>query len=415
MNAALRPQRPTDLRIRTLSNGLRAVVVQTAVEDLVAVDVWVQAGSAMEQPSERGAAHLLEHMLFKGTKSRGPGEIDAAVESYGGVLNAGTSRDYAHFFATVEAGALKHLLGILADALQNPRFDEGETELERQVILDELARRLNVDALRREDIAFQTAYSGSASALPVLATSNDILKLRPEALRRFHERCYRPQNCVVVAVGDLLPEQALATIQDVFGSWNRNVSATAPSAPVPPEPAWKPGRFGPVKVAAIGAMPSQEILVYRTPPAKSAGDLIHAELVSAIVANACQAEVRTSGSIDCEAVHGCNGGVLYIAADEKLAARVFARAEKTLDRLSDSGPTHGELVEARRLVAGRYLYEAETVGGLARQMGYWTLLGDAELPVAVEQKMATVAPSAVRGYVRRYMRPSSSERETTAQ
>src|SRR5205809_5537736 len=98
-----------------LPNGMTLICREQRESPLVAIDLWIRAGSAYERPDEHGAAHFLEHMLFKGTASRGPGEIDAAFEDIGSILNAGTSRESVHLFATVSSSYLNQSLETMAD------------------------------------------------------------------------------------------------------------------------------------------------------------------------------------------------------------------------------------------------------------------------------------------------------------
>ena len=102
------------------------------VTHLVTVDVWVKAGAGRETRKEAGAAHYMEHMLFKGTAKRKPGEIDAAIEDLGATLSAATNFDAAHYYTTVDSKFTEQALDVLSDALQNSALDPKELERERR-------------------------------------------------------------------------------------------------------------------------------------------------------------------------------------------------------------------------------------------------------------------------------------------
>src|SRR5579871_6410840 len=123
----------------TLPNGLRVVTRERHSTSLVAIDLWVRAGSREEAPNEIGSAHFLEHTLFKGTTTRGPGDVDIAIENLGGTLDAATGPDYAHFYTTIISTHLEEGLSILADVVRNATLPDAEVARERGVILDELA------------------------------------------------------------------------------------------------------------------------------------------------------------------------------------------------------------------------------------------------------------------------------------
>ena len=105
--------------LRVLPNGLRLIVREQHGAKLIALDAWVRAGSDREGPTESGAAHFLEHLLFKGTPTRKPGEIDAAIEDLGATLSAGTVRDGAHFYTTVASPYAETAIDVIGDALQH--------------------------------------------------------------------------------------------------------------------------------------------------------------------------------------------------------------------------------------------------------------------------------------------------------
>src|SRR5205085_4459088 len=109
-------------------NGLKLIIREQHGAQLVAIDIWVRAGSGREAPGEAGAAHFLEHLLFKGTPTRGRGEIDAAFEDIGSSLNAGTTRDGAHFYATIATPHLARALETLSDAIRNSNLSPAEME-----------------------------------------------------------------------------------------------------------------------------------------------------------------------------------------------------------------------------------------------------------------------------------------------
>jgi zinc protease len=125
----------------TLGNGLKVVVLEDRSIDLVAVDVWVRAGTINETEENNGVSHFIEHLLFKRTAKRGPGEVDKQIESLGATLDAITSRDWAHYRTVVARRYLPTAVEILADVMMRPEFDPHDIERERRVILDEIARR----------------------------------------------------------------------------------------------------------------------------------------------------------------------------------------------------------------------------------------------------------------------------------
>ena len=128
------------IKITTLPDGLRVVSDAISTVETIAVGAWIKVGSRYETIETNGAAHFLEHMAFKGTKTRSAFEISKAIESVGGYLNAYTSRETTAYYARSLKEHLPIAIELLADILQNSVFDPAEMEKERTVILQEIAQ-----------------------------------------------------------------------------------------------------------------------------------------------------------------------------------------------------------------------------------------------------------------------------------
>ncbi len=124
--------------ILKLDNGLTLIHQYMPTTPVVVADVWVDAGASAEPENWWGMAHFLEHMIFKGSKQVKPGEFDWAIENSGGITNAATSHDYAHFFITTAANNLPNNLSLLADILLQAAIPDDEFYRERDVVLEEI-------------------------------------------------------------------------------------------------------------------------------------------------------------------------------------------------------------------------------------------------------------------------------------
>lgn len=390
---------PGVLTRKTLPNGLEIIAAPVAGARLASLDVWVRAGSAAERPEERAAAHFLEHMLFKGTPTRGPGQIDAAVETCGGMLNAGTLRDAAHVFVTVEPRYLREVIEIMADAIRRPSLDAAEFELERTVILDEFARNLHEAGKASHNAAFAAAYRGHPYSLPVLGTPDAVRALQRDAVAAFHARRYIPSNCVVVIAGDVQPAAAIEAASSAFGTW---ASETPSGLSAPGEPAGQtrplePAHAGPLTVTTLGAASSSVVRAWRTPPSTLLAEAATSLVVAELLDNALAARSGAGEDAGAEVVPGLDGGLLvawHPAKDQEASIRLRTH----VDRLIASGPSAGELEGAIRQILGRHLYLAETTPGLARQIGLWAVLGDPAFPVELEARLRKVGQPEVKAF-----------------
>ncbi|MBO6062257.1 MAG: insulinase family protein, partial [Clostridia bacterium] len=157
-----------------LSNGLRYVGEPMPGYRSVSMGVWVNAGSVFEQGTENGAAHFIEHMLCKGTKSRSASDIAEQMDAVGGNLNAFTSKECTCFYGRVLEKSLPTLSGILADMVTEPLFDEGDIEKEKGVVTEEILMTQDSP----EDLVIDTAvslfYEGDPLERPILGTEESV-------------------------------------------------------------------------------------------------------------------------------------------------------------------------------------------------------------------------------------------------
>src|SRR3990172_2983648 len=192
----------------TLGNGLTVVIRENHSSPVVAVQVWVKAGSTTELEERAGMSHILEHMAFKGTKRRGPGQIAREVESLGGQINAYTSFDETVYHITISGRYLENALDILADTIGNSVFDADELAKEREVVLEEL--RMNEDNPGRGngEAMFREGGRGHPYGRPVIGYDNTIRQTTREDLLSYFSRYYYPGNMVLVIAGDVIPHNA---------------------------------------------------------------------------------------------------------------------------------------------------------------------------------------------------------------
>ncbi len=203
-------------RVRALANGLTVAVLSNRRAPLVSTVVAYRVGTRDEMPAEGGIAHFLEHMMFKGTRRYGPGEVDRLTQALGGSNNAYTSHDLTAYWFTFSSGAWTRALAIERDRMEALLLDPAEIEAERRVILEEIAGYRNDpwDALNEQvNAAF---FDGHPYGRSVLGSPETLAGIAREQLAGFHHRRYGPGNAVLVVAGDVGPE-ALDEAEARFG------------------------------------------------------------------------------------------------------------------------------------------------------------------------------------------------------
>lgn len=191
----------------TLENGLRVLMDPVSTVDTVAVGVWVDAGARHETPRNNGVAHLIEHMMFKGTPSRSAMEIAQAVENVGGQINAYTAREMTSYHVHLLKEDLPLAVDILSDIVQNPLFDEEELEKERQVVLQEIGMTLDTPDDYVFDLCQETAWPNQPLGAPILGRAPVIGVMPRAVLQSFVEHHYGPERLIVSVAGNFDPEQ----------------------------------------------------------------------------------------------------------------------------------------------------------------------------------------------------------------
>ncbi len=230
------------VRVRTLDNGMRVLVKVDRRAPVAVSQVWYAVGSSYEPEGLTGISHVLEHMMFKGTETLGPGEFSERIARAGGRDNAFTGRDYTAYYQRIANDRLELCLRLEADRMRNLRLDPEQVEREIRVVQEE--RRLRVEddpkALTREQFR-ATAFLTSPYRQPVIGWMDDLESLKTEALERWYAKWYAPNNAALVVVGDVDPEHVFALAEEYFGSYQPS------DLPARPEPVESP-QYGPRRV-----------------------------------------------------------------------------------------------------------------------------------------------------------------------
>ncbi len=219
-----------DIQISTLANGLRVVTDRMATVESVSLGVWVRAGTRYELPQVNGVAHLLEHMIFKGTKRRSAREIAEAIEAVGGSINAYTSRETTAYYAKVLKDDAALAVDVLADIVQHSVVDEVELGRERSVVLQEIGQAHDTP----DDVVFDhfqsTAFPDQPLGRPVLGNSEIVATMSRDAIVAFRDEHYRTPRMVVAAAGNIEHDQLVGQAEQVFGELQSGGDTASPSA-----------------------------------------------------------------------------------------------------------------------------------------------------------------------------------------
>lgn len=212
-------QTPPSISRFTLDNGMEVIVKPERRAPTAVHMVWVRVGSMDEVDGTSGVAHVLEHMLFKGTPSLAPGEFSRRVAALGGRENAFTARDYTGYYQQIPSDRLREVMQIEADRFANNQWPDAEFTREIEVVKEE--RRLRTDdnpRARLYETLNAVTFVASPYRRPIVGWMNDLDAMTADDVRAFYRRWYVPANAVVVIAGDVDPLQVRQWAQQTYGA-----------------------------------------------------------------------------------------------------------------------------------------------------------------------------------------------------
>lgn len=199
-----------------LPNGLRVITDEVKTVESVALGVWAGAGARYEDLPQNGIAHMVEHMMFKGTHTRSAVQIASQIEDVGGDINAYTGREETAYHIKLLKDDVPLAVNILADIIQNPTMPDEEIERERHVILQEIGMTADTP----DDLIFdeyqETAYPGQALGTPILGRRRIIETMSRDVLMSYVQKFYTPARLVISAAGNIKHEDFVEMVQGAF-------------------------------------------------------------------------------------------------------------------------------------------------------------------------------------------------------
>ena len=201
-----------------LSNGFQIVTEHMPGLQSASLGVWIKAGGRHECIAENGIAHFLEHMAFKGTKSRSARQIAEIIEDVGGYINAYTSREVTAYYTRILKEDVELSIDLLFDILQNSVLDEREIEIERGVILQEIAQSLDTP----DDVIFdwlqQASFPNQSLGRTILGPSETVVGFDKRDLKGFISKHYKPERMILSAAGGIDHEEIVKLAEKSFGT-----------------------------------------------------------------------------------------------------------------------------------------------------------------------------------------------------
>lgn len=204
----------------TLSNGVRILTEKIPAVRSVAIGIWVKVGSRDEDENIAGISHLIEHMMFKGTKKRSAKDLAEALDAVGGQLNAFTSKEYTCYYAKVLDEHLGLAIDVLSDMFFNSVFDEAEIQKEKNVVLEEIKMYEDTPDDQVHDLLTSQVLNKHPLGRPIIGSKASVASITRTDIMKFYETHYVPQNTVVSVAGNIDVDQVVRQLEQQFAQVN---------------------------------------------------------------------------------------------------------------------------------------------------------------------------------------------------
>lgn len=397
------------VRRAQLPNGLTVLAQAQSAAPAAAVVTHVKAGFFDEPDRWGGVSHVLEHMFFKGTPTRGVGQIAQETKAAGGYLNAGTSYDYTTYYVVLPAASLETALDIQADALQHSVIDADELARELQVIIQEAKRKRDSPGAVATETLFQIMYDHHRIRRWRIGHEDHLAQLTRDDVWQYYRSRYVPRNTIVAIVGDIDPDEALAMARTRYRDWPDDSPAVDRS------PAELPRREVRVRTLRGDVAQGRLMLGWRTVPPQHPDEAaleLAAAVLSAGRGSWLYRLLRAPGVVSAVSAYtfaptelGLFGVGMELAPDR--IAPALDGLGHALDRLVNDGPGASDLERARTLLLTRWARGLEPTDGRASALAAAEALRDVHLLDEEFQRLQETTAEEIREAVQRWIDPQS--------
>lgn len=398
-----------------LPNGLKVIVKEDHRAPVVVSQIWYKAGSIDEFNGTTGVAHVLEHMMFKGTKAVPAGEFSRRIAAAGGRENAFTNRDYTAYFQQLDKSKLPLAMRLEADRMRNLTLSKHEFAKEIKVVMEE--RRLRTDdephSLVYEQL-MAAAFEVHPYQRPVIGWMNDLENMRAEDARDWYERWYAPNNAVLVVVGDVKAKDVFALAARYYGKYQARPLPVRKPQMEPPQTGIKR-----ITVKAPAELPYL-LMGYHVPVLRDAGkdwEPYALQVLEGVLSG--NPAARLNKELVRERQIASSAGASYDGTargpgmflldgtprEGKTAADLETALREQIDKIVKDGVTDEELNRVRAQVIAANVFQRDSMFYQAMEIGEFESVGLSYKDIdTVVNKLQTVTASQVQEVARKYFK-----------
>ena len=404
-----------------LDNGLKLIVKQDHRSPVVVTQIWYKAGSIDELNGVTGVAHVLEHMMFKGTEKVPNGEFSKKIAAAGGRENAFTSYDYTAYYQQLHKRSLPMAMELESDRMRNLILTEEEFSKEIKVVMEE--RRLRTDDQARSllyEKMMAMAYQAHPYKNPIIGWMNDLENMRVEDAQEWYDRWYAPNNAILVVVGDVDAEEVFKLAQKNYGTIQKHsllpINARKPQTE-PPQVGTKR-----ITVKAPAELPYL-IMGYHAPGIKNVAtdwEPYALEILEGVLDGNASARLNKSLVRENQIANSANAGygamargpsIFFLSAVPR-AGKTVVELEQALrgeiEKIIKEGVTEEELARVKAQVVASHVYQLDSIYSQAMQLGRLESMGLSFRDVdTILEKLKAVTAEQIRDVTKKYFNDDS--------
>ena len=394
-----------------LEDGLTVILKQDHSAPVAAVQVWVKTGSANETPEEAGITHQIEHMIFKGTPTKNTGEIARTIETSGGRINAYTSFDRTVYFVEIDSAHLDTAFDVLLDAVQHSLFDPEELKKEKEVVLEEYRRSLDIPENQLSWAIMALAYQKHPYGRPIIGYEKTISAFDREMILAYMDKWYTPRNMVVVAVGDFETSKALSSIKKRVKDFPKRTGATPARSKEPPQTELR-------KTIQNARVQQVYLDLCWHIPGLTHEDIYALDILEIILGRGKTSRLYQALKMKANMVYDVSAGA-YALADPSLFSvdatlhpekldQALAAIGKEISTLTQTPVTPSELSKAKAKAEASFVFDMEDMAGQARTLGFFqTMTGDMYNADVYLSRIKQVTADDILRVARTYLQPEN--------
>jgi predicted Zn-dependent peptidase len=341
-------------------NGIRLITERVAHAKSISMGIWVNAGSRDEDERARGIFHLIEHMIFKGTKSRSAMQIAKDLDGIGGFSNAFTGKEQTCFYGRVLDRHLPFLIDLLSDIFINSVFAEKELELEKSVVLQEIHMMEDTPDEYVQVLFDQAFWGGDPLGRPIMGTMESVTGIQRDNIVRYVSRFYSPMRVAIAAAGNLDHDLLVTSFKPLFETLSPELSSS-------------PARSIPASKPSISSHPKELEQVHLCLGARASSlsarerfaESIFNTLLGGNMSSRLFQEIREKRGLAYVVYSGVNGYIdtgmikVYVAMDKEHTNKVLELVVQLIKDIQAGDLDEGDLARAKEYLTGGMLLGTE--------------------------------------------------------